>query len=361
MNKKLNYFQNYFAERWSDSVSILERTLEKHNTIVRFNGQVIIEGHKVEQKQFIRINVFLIMLVCIMVVLMTNTAYANHNASRQYFIRGVAATGINDLCGSPLFSLNVSENLLPTFHATVLGEYDPDGEVPIPLSPTNCNDDIIVATSTDLDFLARVGLPDVDIRLKNIPLRDVPVISSPDGSRSVIPTLGSVPGNALPPTKSNPNDTITLGDWLDARGWMYIRCKADGSAMVKLRFKNLIPNGVYSLWGLWNTTPPGALQARIIPVPLGGIPNVMIPDRRGVASFSRELASCPKDVTADGSIMLFVDLAYHSDSNLAGAFPQIGGTPTKFKTAEGTEFSSRLVPGAVAHDHVLFLISGEKL
>lgn len=87
----------------------------------------------------------------------------------------------------------------------------------------------------------------------------------------------------------------------------------------------------------------------------------MVPNARGVASFTRKLASCPKDETADGSIMLFVDLAYHSDSNLAGAFPQIVGTPTKFKTTDGTEFSSPLVPGAVAHDHVLFLISGEKL
>lgn len=59
--------------------------------------------------------------------------------------------------------------------------------------------------------------------------------------------------------------------------------------------------------------------------------------------------------------MLFIDMAYHSDSNLSGAFPQIGAAPTKFKMVDGTEFSSALVPGAVTHDHVLFLISGEKM
>lgn len=148
---------------------------------------------------------------------------------------------------------------------------------------------------------------------------------------------------------------------MNAKGWMHIRCKSDGSAKVNLRFENLIPNGVYSLWAFWNTTPPGASQAKTVPLPFGGIPNVMIPDGRGMASFKRELASCPKDVSTDGSIMLFIDLAYHSDSNLSGTFPQIGATPTKFITKDGTEFSSVLVPGAVAHDHVLFLISGEEL
>lgn len=314
-----------------------------------------------EQKLFFRVKLPQILLANIAALCLSTATFADYDSSRQYVVRGIAATGINDLCGAPVFSLPVPQGMPPTVHATSLGEYDPAGDLPFALSPTNCDDDIVVTTYTDANFLARAGLPDIDQRLKNIPLRKVPVISNPDGSRSVVPVLGSVPGNALPPTKSNPNDTITLGDWLSARGWMHFRCEADGTAKVKMRFRNLVPNGVYTLWGIWNTTRPGATNAGIVPVPLGGIPNVMTPDSRGRASFDRELASCPKDVTADGSIMMFVDLAYHSDSDLSGAFPQIGAAPTKFKTADGTEFSSPLVPGAVTHDHVLFLISGEKL
>ncbi len=314
-----------------------------------------------EQNIPIRTTHLQILIGYLAVLLLPTVTFATHDGSRQFFDRGVAVTGINDLCGSPVFNLPVPEGLPPTIRATMLGEYNPEGELPIPLSPTNCNDDIVVTTYTDLNFLTRTGQPDIDSRLKNIPLREVPVISKPDGSRSVVPTLDSVLGNALPSTKSNPNDTITLGNWLNAGGRMYLRCKTDGTAKVKLRFKNLIPNGVYSVWGIWNTTPPGASKARLFPVPLGGIPNVVIPDSRGRATFSRELASCPKDVTENGSIMLFIDLAYHSDSNLSGAFPQIGAAPTKFKMVDGTEFSSPLVPGAVTHDHVLFLISGEKL
>ncbi len=303
----------------------------------------------------------LVLMLSIFVFLMSSHVYAQHMGSRQYYIQGVAATGINDLCGLPLFTLQVPDGFPATTHATLLGEYNPDGELPFPLSPTNCDDDIIVATTTDLAFLARTGMPDIDTRLKNIPLREVPVTSGSDGSRSMIPTLDSVPGNALPVTKSNPNDVITLGNWLKAGGNMRIKCRADGSAKVNFKFHNLIPYGVYSVWGIWNTTPPNAPQARIVPIPLGGIPNAMVPDGRGRAKFSRELASCPKDVTPNGSILLFVDLAYHSDSNLTGAFPQIAGAPANFKDKDGTEFSSPLVPGAVTHDHVLFLISGERL
>lgn len=212
MNKKPIDIQTNFAEKWSDSANITDRILVTHSYLSGFNEHGIIARHMMEQKHFIRINLLLISLFIIMLVFISTSTYANHTASRQYYIRGVAATGINDLCGVPLFSLTVPEAVPPTFHATILGEYDPDGEVPILLSPTNCNNDIIVATNTDTAFLDRVGLPDIDNRLKNIPLRDVPVISNSDGTRSVIPTLQSVTGNAFPPTKSNPNEDITLGD-----------------------------------------------------------------------------------------------------------------------------------------------------
>ena len=360
MNKKLKGSQPDLSTKWPYTEKISAKISGTDSILSGLNGPVVIKDHKMGQRVFIRFKLLEILLLNI-VILLSTAAFANNDGSRHYFEHGIAVTGLNDLCGSPVFSLPAPGSLPPTFHATTLGEYDPGGALPIPISPTNCNDDIVVTTNTDLNFLTAVGLPDIDSRLKNIPLREVPVISNPDGSRSAVPALESVPGNALPPTKSNPNYTITLGDWLDARGWMSLRCKADGTARVKLKFKNLIPNGVYSLWGLWNTLRPGAVNTRITPVPLGGIPNVMIPDRKGKATFVRELASCPKDVTANGSIMMFIDLAYHSDNNVSGAFPQIGGTPTKFKMADGTVFSSPLVPGAVTHDHILFLISGEKL
>ena len=293
-------------------------------------------------------------------VLMTMTVSANNGNSRHFYAVGKAATGINDLCGQPIFSLDVPAGFNPLFHARVVGEYDPNGTLPIGLSPTNCDEDIVLATYTEVSFLNAVGLPDIDERIKNIPLKQVPVVNSPTGSRGQLPSLANVPGNAFPPTKSDPNETITLGDWLEASGQMKLVCREDGTAKIKLKLRNLIPNGVYSVWGLWNTVPPGAPGGRIVPLPLGGIPNAIVPNKFGRVNFVRELASCPKDVTPDGSIMMFIDVAYHSDNNLSGVFPQIVGTPTMFNI-NGETFSSPLVPGAVTHDHVLFLISGEEL
>jgi len=288
-------------------------------------------------------------------------AFADHNHGRKFKINGVAVTGINDFCGLPVASLPVPAGLPPTIRATNLGEYDPDGALPIPLSPTNCRDDIVIATSTDTAFLAAAGIPDIDPRLKNLPLREVPVVAGVDGKRRVLPPLSVVPGNALPPTKSDPNDTLTLGDWLSARGRLHLRCKADGTARVRIRFRNLVPNGVYTMWGVYNTTPPESPSAQIVPVPLGGVPNVIIPDSRGRATYIRDLSSCPKDVTEDGSRMMFMTMAYHSDANVSGAVPEIGAAPTQFVAEDGTEFSSTFAPGAVTHDHVMFLISGEHL
>ncbi|MGH8549254.1 MAG: hypothetical protein ACRERU_11780 [Methylococcales bacterium] len=286
---------------------------------------------------------------------------AEHGPARNVVIHGDPVTGINRLCGLPVFSLPVPAGVPDTAGATNLGEYNPGGALPIDLSPTNCSDDIVLATDTDPGFLAAIGLADVDPRVKNIPLRQNFVITGLDGSRSMVPSLDQVPGNALPPTRSNPNDPITLGQWLSTRGVMRIRCGAGGQNIVQAVFSNLIPNGVYTMWGVWNTTPPGAPSARIVPVPLGGIPNALVPDRRGNASFFRELASCPIDVTDDGSILMFITLAYHSDSDLNGAVPEIGTAPATIHAPDGTVFSTTFGPGAVTHDAIEFLINGTRL
>jgi hypothetical protein len=361
MSLKVKGSQPDLSRRWGNTIVAVERVLNVVCIKSSLIKQGLIRGHAIEQRSIVQAKVLHVILVNIVVLLLSTTAFANNEGSRHFYERGIAATGLNDLCGEAVFNLPLPEGIPSTIHATALGEYNPGEALPIPISPTNCDGDIVITTDTDPDFIARTGMPDIDVRLKNIPLREVPVVSDPDGSRRPVPSLGSVQGNALPPTKSNPNSTITLGDWLNARGRMHLHCKADGTAKIKLKFRNLIANGVYSLWRLWNTTPPGASKPRLFPVPLGGIPNVIVPDSKGRATFVRELAACPKDVTADDSIMLFIDLAYHSDSNLSGAFPQIIAAPTKFKTSDGTEFSSPLVPGAVTHDHILFLISGEKL
>ncbi len=60
----------------------------------------------------------------------------------------------------------------------------------------------------------------------------MPTILTLDGIRSAIPAQGLLPPDPLPPTKSEPNDPISLGGWLKASGKMQISCKENGSALV---------------------------------------------------------------------------------------------------------------------------------
>lgn len=177
---------------------------------------------------------------------------------RVWHIKGIPTTGPNDVCGEPVWQLPAP--FPPRGRFTFLGEYDsaPGATDAIPLSSLNCKPDTILATTTDKNFLTFLGFPDVDTRLKNIRLREIPVIAGLDGVRANLPTLGQLPPNALPPTRSTPNNTITLGDWLKPRSSMTIRCFPDETATVRAKFENLVPNGVYGLYGIWKTTPPGA-------------------------------------------------------------------------------------------------------
>ena len=287
-------------------------------------------------------------------------APADDAGTRTFDIRGEAVTGFNEVCGEPLQALPLPEPLSPTFHGAFVGAFDPTpGAVSaLPLTPENCSDDVILATTTDPTYRAAFGFPDADPRLKNIPLRQVPTTVTLDGLRSALPPLGAAPPNPFPPTKSAPNAPITLGAWLSARGHMRITCEADGSASVKIWFRNLIPNGIYTMWALWRATPPGAPGPGFVPLPFGGVPNAFVPNKHGAATFERDLAACPMDVTPDGSVVMFVSTAYHSDGSLYGATPELPLRPVDFVAADGTTFSSVLAPGVVDHDQMNFIING---
>ncbi len=287
-------------------------------------------------------------------------AIADHNT----IIKGINVTGANRLCGEPVMQLDAIPAPLPgDFGGDFVGEFDPapGATDAIPLSPTNCDDDILLATYTDDNFLSGLGVPEADNRIVNVPLRNVPVNATPNGIRLSLPPQGVLPANPFPPTKSNPNDDITLSEWLSARGRMTLKCRADGTASVKIRFHNLIVNGVYSMWGLWATTPPGAPAATMVPLPFGGVPNAFIADKKGKAQFERKIAYCPFDATPDGSRLLFVSTAYHSDGSLYGATAELPAFQVSFQEADGSIFQSTLPPGVVDHDLMNFPINASAL
>lgn len=270
-------------------------------------------------------------------------------------------TGLNDVCDEPQWQF--PEPFPLDTHFTFVGEHNPspDATDAIPLAPNNCDDDIVLATTTAPNFLGFFGFPEPDQRLKNLPLRQVPVIAGLDGVRDTLPPPGILPPNPLPPTKSAPNDPILLGDWLRAHAHMWLRCFSDGTAKVKASFHHLIPNGLYTLYGVWKTTLPDTSEPTLVPVAFGGVPNVMVASSRGKARFVRNLPYCPKDPTPDGSVLLIVDLAYHADSNTHGGFPFTALSTVTFRTTAGDTFESTQPPGTVTHVQIGFPITVEPL
>ena len=273
---------------------------------------------------------------------------------RTWNIEGIAVTGPNDVCGEPQWVMPAP--FPPDTHFTILGEFDPSPDAidAVPFSPESCDDDALLATHTSPALNQAGGFPDADSRLKNVPLRQVPITATVDGMRMTLPDMDAVPPNPFPPTKSKPNDPITLGDWLCANGEMKVECFDDGSAKIKAKFRQLIPNGVYSFVATWLTTPPGATEPTFVPLPFGGIPNEVVANKRGNATIARDLNYCPMDPTADGSIIMFADLGYHTDGSTAGVFPQTVSEVETFLGSDGEVFESTKPPGIFAMPHVGF-------
>ncbi len=296
----------------------------------------------------------------IFVIIGTSILYSTQLHAAQnngaWFIRGHNSTGPNDVCDKPIWELPAP--LPPAAHFTLLGEYDSSESATsaIPLQQDNCNSNTVLATTIDPEFQGFFGFLDPDPRVTNLRLNEVPVVASFDGIRQQLPVHGSPGSVPLPPTRSVPNEPVTLGDWFDASGKMWMRCR-DGEAKVVAYFRHLIPNGVYSMFGIWLTTPPGANSPTFLPVAFGGVPNTLVANSRGSASFSRKLSYCPKGEQQDSSILMFVDLAYHSDTTTHGAFPFRPTGTVQLLDQDGERYESNLPPGVSTHVQMGFPVN----
>lgn len=230
-------------------------------------------------------------------------------------IKGVAVTGANRLLGQPVWDLGAPFGL-GGFNF-VFG-FNPGAPVPIDLDPLTPLD-TLVATGFDPNLTVVPPFAIVpDPALLNIPLRDVPIIVAPDGTRGPVPSVLDVPG--FLPSKSLPNAPITLGEWLEARGKLRIKCYDDGTATVKVNLRNLIVNGVYTLWGVFGLDSSGdGMEDTIVPVALGGVPNVMIADKNRKAHITRTVNFCPLDEPG----LKTINIAWHSDGNTYGGVPEL--------------------------------------
>ena len=243
-----------------------------------------------------------------------NNANNNSQNNAVINIEGVAVTGFNRRLSEPLWDIgapfgSVGFNFL-------FGYNDQGGSTPFDLTDSTPLD-TLVASGFDPAFGALFPTPDPE--LLNIPLRDVAVIVSDDRTRAQVPGVLDAPGFAV--TKSAPNDPITLDDWLKAEGTLRIDCKQDGTSEITVTTKNLVVNGVYTLWGVFALDfDADGVDDAAIPIALGGVPNAMVVDKSGKAEITRILSFCPQDEPS----LKTVAIAFHSDGNIYGGVPELG-------------------------------------
>ena len=102
--------------------------------------------------------------------------------------------------------------------------------------------------------------------------------------------------------------------------------------LAKVR-SDLIPHGVYTMWGQW--TDPGD---ELLTTPIGGLPNTIVADRNGTAEFCRQVQFCPLDLAPDSHELQYLSAVLMRGGVTFGAVPYeafdtrafIGLTPLPF-------------------------------
>jgi hypothetical protein len=249
-------------------------------------------------------------------------------------IEARVVTGLNRLFGSPIHNLGA----LGTLGYTTVAGFNPNGTQPIPLTSSSAPGTVLASTA-DPFILQVLGIPpaSVDPSRLNVRLNDVGVITSTTGARTAV--RGHLSAGQLEPSRAGACGPITLGQWLKARGKARIRGSGRDAPFVELKFSELIPRGLYSVWQVL-AGPQGPVA-----LPLGGVPNVVVTDDRGRGQFSARLNFNPLSPQAGEVPLVIIEVVYHSDGAVYGAVPelQLAGFP----------------PGLVTHSHLEFPVTAQ--
>ncbi|EDM68878.1 hypothetical protein PE36_19775 [Moritella sp. PE36] len=282
--------------------------------------------------------------------------YYKSNVIEHKVIKGHLTTGVNNYCGKKLFKFPDAYASLNDLSFQFVGQYDPDPQAQdaILLSEENCNDDTILASTTDPINVAWLqsflDMPDADSRLKNVKLMDKPTYVDLVGNHGYIDRTRPTHSNPVP-YFDGPQDDITLGEWSKARGNYQFICYDDGSAKTVARFRKLFPNSMYSMLGVWDK------EGSLVVQPFGGLPNVMITDKHGRARYEKRVNGCPLRPSDDNSELLYLIISYHPNASITGASSFITTALSTVINKDGSTYQSTQPPGIVIHDQMMFPIN----
>ncbi len=251
----------------------------------------------------------------------------------------MVSTGLNRSLGQPLLEFDfMPAPFKEKWGFDMLGVYNPDGPLPLPLT-ADTPDSAVLVSLVDADGIGppQAIFQNVAPELVNVPLRDIGTYANPKLARGgAIPSQSD--GPVMGATQADPSGPITKGDWFKASGTLIVNCASAGNS-VSVNVRSLVPNRLYTVWALW-LDPSGPAM---IPVPLGGAPNVIITDKQGDGTLERDLNFCPVDAAlegVDGKRLAGIGIHLHSDHAAYGPVP--------------APLAAGFPPGTVLHEHLAF-------
>lgn len=254
---------------------------------------------------------YVFMVMCIGVLAGDGVQEKRALESQTY--EGQNAMGPNHFMGGPIADLGEPFGLVNLYS---VGLYNPFGPEPIKITPDMNIEhpySAVLATIVDPTFAAFGAPIEFEAEYLNVPLHEVPVAL--DGIGEVTGVLGP-PHTAgqLDTHRAAPYGPITLGQWLEASGRCTFTCLSDGGSEMVIELEHLLPNSLYTIWGIFGGGP-------VALTPLGGVPNVVATDDNGVGRVRRILNWCPLNPKEGDRPLLWISIAFHSDHAVYGNVP----------------------------------------
>lgn len=241
---------------------------------------------------------------------------------RTASIRGIGVNGWNRVYGDPAATLR----LVGQMNMAVGGAYNPNGPDPLPID-NNTPPTTLMGTYADPEvYLALFGVPDAqNSPNQNIPYADYPQFIHHDGQAMPMEQLLDNQEWWEYSNGAMVKD-YTVGDWLSGEGSIQFVCDETNGHYFELTMKNMVPGGLYTIWGFYFDTQIGMLQQDF---PFGGTSaNVYVADRHGDIHGSRWLNFCPMDVDPSERMQLVnLFVVYHADGNVYAAIGHEVATP----------------------------------
>lgn len=243
------------------------------------------------------------------------------DVSSQLDIRGVAVTGWNKRFGSPVRDLRFVGDL----NFDVAGVFNPDGPA-LPVGADTSPDALLASYAAPDVYLAFFGVPNAqNAPDQNIPYADYPQLITHDSQFGPLPQLADNPDWF---GQSNGAETrgLTVRQWLQASGSMRFECKRDQQPSYRVRVRNAIPGGLYTVWGFYFDQGIGSLMPDFA---FGGTSaNVFVADKEGRIDGERSLNFCPQQVSIeDRYVPVATFLVFHPDGRVNAAVGHTVATP----------------------------------